>query len=214
MTDDLAPLPDRISTSDGETLEATWSTADDPRAVAVLTHPHPLYGGDMHNIVPAALARSLPGHGIATLRFNFRSVGASTGQHGGGDDEIADVVAAIDAATTTFPGLPVIGVGYSFGADVMLATGDGRLAAVVAVAPPLAVLPAAQLEATRGAFSTLVLSPEHDQFRPAADAVAVTADWPDTSVVEIPGADHFLAGATSFVADQVLGLVAAVIRPG
>lgn len=207
MTDDLESLPDTIATTDNETLEATWAAGDEPRAVAVLTHPHPLHGGDMHNIVPAALARALPEHAIATLRFNFRGVGASSGKHGGGVDEIADVVAAVDAATAAFPGVAVIGVGYSFGADVLLATPRTPLVAVVAVAPPLAILPLEQMHAARGDSPTVVLSPEHDQFRPAADARAATVDWPDTSVTTIPGADHFLAGATSFVVDQVVGFV-------
>ena len=211
MTDDPAPLPDRIATSDGETLSVEWSGARTGRAVAVLTHPHPLYGGDRHNIVPASLARVLPDHGIATLRFDFRGAGGSTGTHGGGADEVADVIAAIDAASAGFPDVPVVGVGYSFGADVLLATADERWSGVVAIAPPLAILPIAMMVAARGLAPTLLLSPEHDQLRPAADASAVVADWAETSTTEIPGADHFMAGATSFVADEVVRFLDVVL---
>lgn len=214
MTDDLAALPDRITTDDGVTLAADWSGALDARAVAVLTHPHPLYGGDRDNIVPATLARVLPHQHIATVRFDFRGAGGSTGSHGGGVDEIADVRAAIAAAREGFPGLPVFGVGYSFGADVLLATEPADLAGVVAVAPPLAILPTESLEARRGTVPTLLLCPEHDQFRPAGDARTVVAAWDDTTVVEVPGADHFLPGATSFVADEVATFVGRVLATG
>lgn len=207
MTDDLASLPERITTSDDQVLAAEWSGDRSSRAVAVLTHPHPLYGGDRHNIVPASLARQLPDHGVATLRFDFRGAGDSTGAHGGGADEILDVVAAIAAAADAFAGAAVFGMGYSFGADVLLAADAGPLRGVVAVAPPLAILPVEMLAARRGTAPTLLLSPEHDQFRTAADAGDVTSAWPDTSVTEIPGADHFLAGATSFVVDRVVDFV-------
>lgn len=209
-------MPEVVTTADGETLEIAWSAPAgiDARAVAVLTHPHPLYGGDFDNVVPAALARTLPTQGIATLRVNFRGVGASTGTHDGGRAEIGDVDAAVATATATFPDVPAIGVGYSFGADVLLAADPSPLVAVVAVAPPLALLPLDDLVRERGTVPTLVLSPAHDQFRPAAEATATVADWPDTTVVEIPGADHFMAGATSFVVDRVIDLVDDLTRPG
>lgn len=214
MTDDPPRFPERLPTADGELLEAAWSPGTDTRAVAVLTHPHPLYGGNLDNIVPATLARSLPTHGIATLRVNFRGVGASSGRHGGGSDEVADVIGAIDAACAAFDGVPVVGVGYSFGADVLLATDDRRLTAVVAVAPPLAVLSMDRLAAPRGRVPTRILSPAHDQFRTAADAGTATEEWPDCTVVEIPGADHFMAGATSFVVDQAVEFLDPFISQG
>ncbi len=201
MADDLVT---ELSTDDGELLEAMWSGPAGARMVAVLTHPHPAYGGDMHNLVPATLARVLPEHGIATVRFNFRGTGSSTGAHGGGEAEVADVRAAVDAAVAGFPDVPVVAVGYSFGADVLLALDDPRLAAVVAVAPPLAVLPLERLLAPRGGAPTLLLAGEHDQFRSFDDASVVTATWPDTTLAPVAGADHFLAGAMSRVTDAVV----------
>lgn len=204
MTDDLGHLPATLETDDGVKLETSWSGDDAARMIAVLTHPHPRFGGDMHNIVPATLSRALPEHGIATLRFNFRGTGRSTGTHGNGEAEIADVQAAVGAAAAAFPDLPVVAVGYSFGADVLLASDDDRLRAIVAVAPPLAVLPEDRLAAPRGDAPTLVLSAEHDQFRPFRDASTVTAAWPDTTHEMISGADHFLAGAVGRVTDAVV----------
>jgi alpha/beta superfamily hydrolase len=212
MTDH--PGPTTLETDDGVRLGARWSGPADARAVAVLTHPHPLYGGDMDNIVPASLARTLPDHGIATVRFDFRGNGTSAGEHGGGEAEVADVRAAIQAAAIQYPGTSIVGVGYSFGADVLLATADARLDAVVAIAPPLAVLPHERLAAARGSSPTLVLAPEHDQFRPFRDAGTATAGWPGTTVVEIPGANHFMAGATAFAADEVARFVDSVLATG
>lgn len=209
MTDDRPPRPERLKTSDGVDLSAAWSGPEDPVAVAVLTHPHPLYGGDMHNIVPASLARALPEHGIATLRFDFRGAGSSAGSHGGGTDEVADVRAALAAAARAHPGVPVVGIGYSFGADVLLAVDDPLLVGVIAVAPPLAVLSVDELRAARGSAPTLVLAAQHDQFRDAEEAGEIVSDWPDTSFHVLAGADHFMAGMTDEIAQRSV----AFLRP-
>lgn len=211
MTGDRPHRPERLSTSDGVELSAVWSGPDDPAATAVLTHPHPLYGGDMHNIVPASLARTLPDHGIATLRFDFRGTGSSSGSHGGGTAEVADVRAAVAAARQAHPGVPVVGIGYSFGADVLLAVDDPLLAAVVAVAPPLAVLSVDQLRAARGSAPTLVLAAQHDQFRDPEEAQAIVSDWPDTTFHVLAGADHFMAGMTDEIARRTLGFLRPLI---
>ena len=212
MTDDLADAPVTVSTADGVGLEATWSGRPDAEMVAVLTHPHPRFGGDMHNVVPATLARTLPGHGVATLRFNFRGTGRSSGRHGDGEAEIGDVRAAVDLAAATFADRAVAAVGYSFGADVLLALDHPVLVGVIAVAPPLAVLPEPTLAAPRGNAPTLLLSPTHDQFRAYDDAVAIAGGWPDTSVQQLPGTDHFLAGAMGRVEDLVAEFLAGLVR--
>ncbi len=199
--------PTSFVTEDEIRLEGAFTRADQPRAVAVVTHPHPLMGGDMDNPVPAGLARGLAGAGISVLRFNFRGTGESGGTHGEGEPERLDVVAAIGAAGESEPGVPVVGVGYSFGADVLLATDDDRLAGAVAVAPPLRVLPHELLRSPRGARPTLILAPEHDQFCDPVRAGAATDEWPATTVEAVPGADHFLAGAIGWVVDRVVAFV-------
>lgn len=198
---------DGITTSDGLRLESELTAIESPTAVAVVTHPHPLHGGEMHNPVPAGIARGLGEAGVAVLRFNFRGTGASEGHHGEGETEQLDVVAAIDTAAASAPGVPVVGVGYSFGADVLLATDDDRLAVVVAVAPPLRVLPEAALRVPRGRCPTVILSPEHDQFCDAHRAAAVTEGWPGTTVEAIGGADHFLAGRLDRVVRRILAVI-------
>ena len=89
-----------LTTTDGIRLEAQIDVPDGVHGAAVLCHPHPLYGGSMHDGVPDALFRALPARGIAAIRFNFRGVGASTGTHDKGDAERHDVAAAIDLMAT------------------------------------------------------------------------------------------------------------------
>lgn len=208
MEHDTRTPPTRAVTADGESLEIRTADVAGARAVAVVTHPHPLMGGDMDNPVPAGLARGLAAASIAVLRGNFRGVGESTGVHGRGAAECDDARAFVDAATGWRPDLPVIGVGYSFGADVLLALDDPRLAAVVAVAPPLAILPLDQMAAARSDRPTLVLGAEHDQFCDPATARSRTEEWAGTDFEVIPGTDHFLAGGLSRVVEAVTALVA------
>ena len=211
MTDDRPDRPGVLETEDGERLEAVWSGPADAPAVAVLTHPHPRFGGDMHNLVPASLARSLPEHGLATLRFGFRGTGGSTGTHSGGDAEVLDVRAAVACAAGSAADVTVVGVGYSFGADVLLALDDPALRAVVAVAPPLSALSTEQFVRARGRASTLVLAPQHDQFRSPEDARTIVEQWPNTSFRTISGADHFLAGHVGRVTEEVVDFLRPIL---
>lgn len=188
-----------ITTEDQLSLEAQWHApeTDDPSAVVVATHPHPLHGGDMHNTAPATLARELPALGIAVLRFNFRGVGASEGVHDDGKAEHRDLIAAISAASEQLPEVPLVVVGYSFGADVALDTvpDHHRLDGIVAIAPPLRMF-----ESFASADAELpkhLLVPQHDQFRPPDAAQQFTANWTNTAIETLQGTDHFLLGATN-----------------
>ncbi|MBV8950599.1 MAG: alpha/beta hydrolase, partial [Actinobacteria bacterium] len=159
-----------LLTADGVHLEAEIAAADEPRACAVLCHPHPQYGGTMRSMVTGALFAALPAAGITTLRFNFRGVEGSEGLYDGGNLERLDVEAAIDAlAPSTLRAsvadrVPLVLVGWSFGADMALSVRDPRVTAWVAIATPLRfVHDVAGLEADpRPKF--LVLA-QHDEFR-------------------------------------------------
>jgi len=69
---DRSATPARVTTADGVEIELAWSAAAEPRAAAVVTHPHPLMGGDMHNPVPAGVARGLAAAGVTAVRLSFR----------------------------------------------------------------------------------------------------------------------------------------------
>ena len=101
------------------------------------------------------------------------------------------------------PGQPTWLVGYSFGADIALSVDDARVAGWAAVAPPLR-FGAGPVAATGDPRPVLLVAAAHDQFHPPDQLRAATAEWPAATVVEVPGADHFLAGATTRVADAVL----------
>jgi len=104
-------------------LEALYRDLQDPAGVAVVCHPHPLGGGTLHNKVVFRAARGLENANVATLRFNFRGVGASGGKHDKGEGEIEDVFAAVDWAVRKHPGKKLIVGGFSFGAWVATRAG-------------------------------------------------------------------------------------------
>jgi hypothetical protein len=104
-------------------LEAVLREPPQPIAAAVVCHPHPLYGGTMNNNVVYRAAKALSDGGLATLRFNFRGVGASTGRYGEGVGEEEDARDAVALLRKRYPTLPIWMAGFSFGARVGLTVG-------------------------------------------------------------------------------------------
>jgi len=97
----------------------------EPRAAALVLHPHPLGGGTMHNKVVYRMARALRELGAVTLRFNFRGVHLSEGQHDHGRGEVEDARTARDFLSERYPGLPLVIAGFSFGSRVALQCWQG-----------------------------------------------------------------------------------------
>lgn len=191
-------IPERSSSLAVEpdvTLEARLAVPAGATVGVVLCHPHPLYGGDMDNPVVVRAQEVCAALGLATLRFNFRGVGGSTGSHGGGGGEQEDARAALDALATAASTTRLAIVGYSFGAWIAAQAGsrDGRVAALALVAPPLAHYDfAGALEARR--VPTLALCGSADPYCPAADFERVAARGAWVTPVVIDGADHFFFG--------------------
>ncbi|MEM9036762.1 MAG: alpha/beta hydrolase [Actinomycetota bacterium] len=200
-------VPTDLETADGLSLEGALSLpSGDVVAAMTLAHPHPAYGGDMHAGVVGLLPELLVPHGIAVLRWNFRGVGRSAGAHAGGADEPLDVVAALDHLDGLGLGVPIHLAGWSFGADVSLAVEDERHAGWIGIAPPLSFTgdaPAAGSDER----PTLLLVPEHDQFRPPAGAEAATAAWTATEIEVVGSTDHFLGGRTSAIAERIVAAI-------
>lgn len=205
-TGDRAAL--RLLTSDGVDLEAEAVIPEGASGAVVLAHPHPLHGGSMRSLVTSELFRTLPDQDLAVVRFNFRGVGSSGGVHGDGVDERHDLVAGIDHLATLTAGIPLVIAGWSFGADVALTVDDERLAGWFLIAPPLRVVDA--MVAAHDPRPKLLAVPEHDEYRPPASAREVTADWVNTDLEVVAGADHYLAGRTSKVADLLTAFVASI----
>src|SRR5438445_631443 len=107
-----------IDVSQQLTLEARLAVPASPGGGIVICHPHPLYGGDMDNPVVVRVQEVCAELGLATLRFNFRSVGGSTGSHANGVGEQDDAVAALHVLAKTVGDRPLAIAGYSFGARV------------------------------------------------------------------------------------------------
>ena len=206
----LRPLV--LTTSDAVSLEAEIATPEgSSTATAVLCHPHPQYGGTMRSIVISALFDALPDTGVTCLRFNFRGVERSTGTHDEGRGELLDVQTALDtAAASVGSAEPLLLVGWSFGADMTLATHDPRLAGWLAIAPPLRFATEFDAVAADARPKQLVLG-QHDEFREPASVVEATEDWNATDIEVIPGASHFFVGRTDRVVDAARAFVGRVV---
>ena len=182
----------------GIALEGLLSLPVAPASIGVVVcHPHPLYGGDMHNNVVTALVDAFRSAGMATLRFNFRGVGESGGDHGGGEAELEDVRAAV-ALLVPRSGLPSIAVaGYSFGSMVGLRAGatDPRVGALIGVALPVATRDASFLESA--SKPTLLVSGDRDDYSPEPKLQALAMACAGSAQLQIlPGIDHFFRGGS------------------
>lgn len=197
----------QLTTSDGVTIEGELAVPENPVALAVICHPHPLYGGNMHNNVVGAMFNRLTADGVCCLRFNFRGVDGSGGQHGEGRDESQDIVAAIDVVAAREPDLPVILAGYSFGADVALSVGDQRVSAWLAVAPPMRVIAPETMVAASDPRPKSMITGSKDDFRPPDQLREVVADWANCQVSVADGASHFFATGLHAVQDAASALV-------
>lgn len=179
------------------TLEALLTVPEGAHGVAVVCHPHPLYGGTMNNNVCYHAALGLAETGRATLRFNFRGVGASGGSYDEGRGEQDDLRAALAwldgwARGEGLDPTPVVG-GFSFGSRVAIGVAAGLeptgLAALVAIgiAPRLFDLSGL----LRVTAPTLVVQGDADEYGPLADVHALLVDAPRVELHVIEGAAHF-----------------------
>ena len=181
-------------------LEALLNSgAENATHAALVCHPHPVYGGTMHNKVVFHAMKALNGCGFPVLRFNFRGFGLSGGEHDEGRGEVDDVRAALDWLEREFH-LPLIFAGFSFGAAVGLgaACADDRVKAVIGLGVPVA--PVAERKYEFDFLSSchkpkLFVSGSRDQFGPRAKLQELVKSLPDPKeLVIIESADHFFEG--------------------
>jgi uncharacterized protein len=206
-----------LLTDDGVRLEAELAVAAGPlRAVAVLCHPHPQYGGSMRSIVIGALFDALPAHGVTCLRFNFRGVEGSEGSYDGGNLERVDVEAAVAAVDPQLAGaagpVPLLLAGWSFGADMALSVRDHRVDAWMAVAPPLRYVHDLDGLADDPRPKLLALA-QHDEVRDPAEVEALAGAWANTEVQVVGGASHFFVGRTERLVQLAGGFVDRLAAP-
>jgi uncharacterized protein len=185
---------------DGPTgkIEVFVEPKDEPTGIALIAHPHPLYGGTADNKVVTTLAKAFRELGCVTLRPNFRGVGGSEGAHDHGVAETDDLLAVHAYARGRFGGgLPVYLAGFSFGAHVITRLAQ-RLVDAREPAKRLVLVGTAAgfIEGLRtyetGAVpaDTIVIHGSQDETVPLANVLA----WAETlelPITVVPGADHF-----------------------
>jgi uncharacterized protein len=175
---------------------------------ALVCHPHPVYGGTMHNKVVFHTAKALNSFGFPVLRFNFRGTGLSQGKHDHGRGEIEDVRTALDWLDTVYH-LPLIFAGFSFGAAVGMAAAcpDSRVKAAIALGLPLVMVEERGYDLGRlqtCAKPKLFLSGARDQYGPRAKLQALVNSLPEPKeLVLLDGADHFFDGRLRELRDAV-----------
>ncbi len=160
--------------------------------VGLVCHPHPLYGGTMHNKVVFKTAQTLQTLGIPTLRFNFRGVGHSTGTYDEGRGEMDDVRYALEFLSRRYPGVPALIAGFSFGSWVGLrvAVADDRVQAMIGLGVPARSFDGNTLQDCHK--PKLFIHGSEDDTAPYAQAKQWFEQVPaPKSMILIQGADHF-----------------------
>jgi alpha/beta superfamily hydrolase len=178
-----------------EAILWTPSAAAPPPLAAVVCHPHPLFGGTMNNKVVYQAAKSLDALSIPVLRFNFRGAGLSEGVHDRGHGEQGDVRAALDFLASTFPGVPLLLAGFSFGSWVGMRVGceDLRVSRLIGLGIPV--------NSTDFSFlrqcdkPKLFVHGSNDEHGAIEKVKALIPTLPgENHFVAVEDADHFFAG--------------------
>src|SRR5207302_116078 len=170
----------------------TWHR---PSLAAVVCHPHPLFGGTMHNKVVYQAAKSLDALGLPVLRFNFRGAGLSAGVHDRGFGEQAEVRAALDFLASEFPGVPLLLAGFSFGSWVGMRVGcdDPRVSHLIGLGIPVNNTDFSFLRQCKK--PKLFVHGSNDEHGAIETVKALISTLPgDNHLVVVEGVDHFFAG--------------------
>jgi alpha/beta superfamily hydrolase len=191
-------MPDIIFNGPAGRLEGRYQPAKTPQApVALILHPHPLYGGSMNNKVTYHLFQAFARRGFSTMRFNFRGVGRSEGKFDGGPGEMSDAASALDWLQTYNPNAPEFWIaGFSFGAwiSMQLLMRRPEIAGFISVAPPASMYDFTFLAPCPS--SGLIVHGSEDQVVPEAAAAKLADRLSHQRGIKvdyelIDGANHF-----------------------
>lgn len=185
--------------------------AGDVTRAAIVCHPHPLFGGTMHNKVVFRIARAFQDAGFAVLRFNFRGVGQSGGKHDEGLGEQDDLRAAIKLMEKRYPGAEIWLAGFSFGSAMMLRSSacDPRIRALIAAGVPVSRYDFTQI--AKCDKPKLFVQGSLDEFGSIEQLRKLfeVLDEPKQLKV-IEGADHFFEGHLAELSQAVASFIASV----
>jgi alpha/beta superfamily hydrolase len=179
-------------------LATTSPVPDDSEKVAIICHPHPLQGGTMENKVVTTLVRTFHDMGVRTVRFNFRGVGQSEGQHDEGIGETHDLLTVFEWVKSNCPGFEIYLAGFSFGSYIAHRAATAtrikeNISLLISIAPPVQYPGFHQLPAPE--MPWLIVQGEDDEI---VDARAVF-EWasefdPVPEIIRFPGTGHFFHG--------------------
>jgi alpha/beta superfamily hydrolase len=190
-------------------LEALLEEPEDREPVqsALVCHPHPRFGGTMHNKVVYRIARGLRCAGSVVLRFNYRGVNLSQGTYGHGVGEVEDARAALSLLLARYPRLPFTLAGFSFGSRIALKLGCQRIGArcVIAVGFPTTMRDTSFLDGCT--VPRIFIQSTNDEFGPLAEWEPLIESLPgEKRMIVIPSASHFFDGALPELEEAVASL--------
>jgi alpha/beta superfamily hydrolase len=192
-------------------LEALLEEPAAPRGAALVCHPHPRYGGTMHNKVVYRMARGLRRTGHVVLRFNYRGVNLSEGAYAHGEGELEDARAALEVLRSRYPELPLTLAGFSFGSRIVLRLGcaaaspDAGIQRVIAVGFPTTYAERSNLEGCT--IPRVFVQSTRDEFGPVDELQQITAMLPEPKqLILVDAQDHFFAGALDQLEETIAQL--------
>jgi uncharacterized protein len=188
--------------------------SQDLRLVAVVCHPHPLYGGTMHNKVVFRIARGLRSAGVVVLRFNFRGVGMSEGEHANLIGEVEDARCALAWLRERYPGLGFALAGFSFGSRVITRLGCTLDSAKFLIAAGFPTSEPGQMQYLKTCPAPKIfIQSTQDQFGPRHDLEAAFAAFAEPKqLVWIEAGDHFFAAALDELERKVKEIAEGFLR--
>ena len=190
-------------------IETTWSVGGGS-LVAVICHPHPLFGGTMKNKVVTTIARAYEQLGIPTVRFNFRGVGKSDGQYGEGKAEQADLLSILDWLKEVLPQHQVCLAGFSFGSFVSAAVASSLpVQHLLSVAPPIHLYDYAHLDETTCPW--LVVQGDQDEIVPFKQV----QQWVKHKAIDfvvVSRAGHFFHGQLIELRELLVAKLGVIIK--
>jgi alpha/beta superfamily hydrolase len=181
-----------IPASHGELEGILKEPAGTRKGVGLVCHPHPLGGGTMHNKVVFRAAAGLIDAGLATLKFNFRGVGASTGVHDEVEGGVEDARDALNWLTNEYPGEDVTLAGFSFGSRTGMQVGmsDGRVKRLISIGTPVEKY--CDFDFLVGVRKPILfVHGDRDEFCTVAGLRSLTDQIPQAEVVIFENCGHF-----------------------
>lgn len=190
-----------------------WDPERPLRQLAIICHPHPLYGGTMHNKVVFRAAKAAIFLGVPALRFNFRGVGHSQGKYADGIGEREDARAVLNYFSNRFPQIPITMMGFSFGSVVALSVGseDARVNSLVGIGLPVNSSDFHFLQEVQK--PKLVVQGTADQFGSKERLEKLFASLKDPKKLRlVENADHFITGKLDQLQSEIQGFLEGILN--